>query len=300
MLSDAALSIAVDASTKWLYNAARRLKRPLGRSLEDASWWRLTHHLAGRLGIPLVEASRASDLLLTQGSEVSRVRLRSTPDDTVAVSVDLARFYDGAALAAASALHLATPRPRGRPSRTRALSSAPLAARASPSPQEDSGRFVQAIVGVRSEEGVENPGPVVHLLSVLSEAGVPFVIGGAVAAVFHGAGPAANSLDLIADLGARPARLLAQVLNRLGARPRGVHFREGFQFDSVLVRSAPSLALRAEGIALNISRAAPGIGEFPQVRESSYLIALEGLSCRVLSSEAVARAAALARHQRPA
>ena len=67
MLSDAALAIAIDTDTKWLYNASRRLERPLLRTLEDTLWWRLTHHLSGRVGIQLAEAARAADILLARG-----------------------------------------------------------------------------------------------------------------------------------------------------------------------------------------------------------------------------------------
>src|SRR5262245_6153990 len=104
MFSDTALEIAVGANIKWLYNASRRLRRPLNRSREDAAWWRLTHHLAGRVGISLFDAARASDLLLSGQLDLPRVRLRATPDDTASISVDLARFNDGAALASAAAL----------------------------------------------------------------------------------------------------------------------------------------------------------------------------------------------------
>jgi hypothetical protein len=300
MFSDAALAIAVDTSTKWLYNASRRLKRPLRRSLEDAVWWRLTHHFTGRLGIPLSDAARASDLLLAQGSDLSRVRLRSTVDDTVAISVELSRFHDGAAVAAAAALHLATPRRRGRPPREQSPGRGLL-----PSPQAPSGddsiRLARALELVRSPEGVASDLSVLKLLASLTEAGVPFVISGGVARAFHGDGREVDSLDIVADPTARHARSLAQALNRLEARPRGVHVREGFTLDSSLVRAVPCLALRVRGIALNVTRSLPGIGEFPQVYDASHLLLLESLSCRILTQDALTRtAAALARLMGPA
>jgi hypothetical protein len=301
MFSDAALAIAVDTSTKWLYNASRRLKRPLRRSLEDAVWWRLTHHLAGRLGIPLADAARASDLLLAQGSDLSRVRLRSTEDDTVAVSVELSRFHDGAALAAAAALHLATPRRRGRPPRDRSGSRSVAAFQETSPAADDSVRLARALSAVRSSMGGENGLSPVQILASITEAGVPFVVSGGVAGVFHGVRGEVDSLELVADPNARHARSLAHLLNRLGARPRSVHFREGFRLDSSLIRAAPCLSLRVAGIALNVTWSVPGVGEFPQVQEASRLVSLENFSCSVISRESFTRSVTgLARLTSPA
>jgi hypothetical protein len=145
------------------------------------------------------------------------------------------------------------------------------------------------------EEGA--PGAAMRFVAELAVAGVPFVVVGAVAATYHGKASDAESLDLTADLSTRQARALSQTLNRLGALPRGVHVREGFAFDASLVRSAPSLALRHEGIAVNIGRSFTEIGEYPQVREVSELVADDHLSYRVLTRAGLDRAAAgLARH----
>jgi hypothetical protein len=302
MFSDAALAMAVDATSKWLYNASRRLKRPFRRNFEDVLWWRLTHHLAGRLGVPLVDAARASDLLLSQSPELARVRLRSTPDDTVAISVELARFHDGASLSAAAALHLATPRRRGRPPRARGKQ-APRVATGETANQsaDEPTRLAQALATIRTPDGAAPVASVVQLLVSLSEASVPFVVAGGVAATFHGEGAGAESLELVAELKSRHARPIAQVLNRLGAVPRGVQVRVGFQLDSALVRSAPCLALRARGVAVNVRPAIAGIGEFPQVWEASQEATLGGASYRVLTREAVLQTAhGLARLASPA
>jgi hypothetical protein len=296
MFSDAALAIAVDATSKWLYNASRRLNRPFQRTLADVAWWRLTHHLAGRIGIPLADAARASDLLLGQGSDLSRVRLRSTADDSVAISVDLARFHDGAAVAAAAALHLATPRRRGRPPRAR-----PPGVSYSGFPSggiggDESARLTRALAAVLPLTGEGNPGTVAALLSALFESAVPCVVVGSTASVFHGGAPSSSSVDLVADLSARHARSLSLALNRLQAIPRGVHVRDGFQFDPGIVRSAPCLALRVDAIALNISRGLPGVGEFPQVHESSTAVPLGGATHRVISRAALDRSIAALAH----
>jgi hypothetical protein len=292
MLSDAALAVAIDTDAKWLYNASRRLRRPLLRTQEDATWWRLTHHLSGRVGIQLAEAARAADTLLARGSDLGRVRLRATSDDSVAVSVDLGRFHDGAALAIAAAIHLAVPRKRGRPPRDRAV--IPLPDRAEPVLPGDPGRLMAALdeldrSGFESESGGTRAS---GFLAALSQAEVPFIVIGALAGAYHGTERSAPSLDLVADLSPRPARLLSQLLNQLGARPRGAHVREGFALDPGLVRSATCLALRIQGFAVNIARSVPGIGEYPQAREASELVVGDHLSYRVLNRSGLTRAVA--------
>jgi hypothetical protein len=290
MLSDAALAIAADTDAKWLYNASRRLKRPLLRTFQAARWWRLVHHLAGRLRIQLADAARAADSLLSQGSELTRVRLRGTPDDSVGVSVDLSRFHDGAAIAIAAALHMAVPRRRGRPARPRrttASGSQPLRRPLGDPPL----RLANALASVSANTGGGSTASALHLCSALSEGGVPYVIGGAIATSYHGQGHPSESIDLIADFSSRHARSLSHVLNRLGAFPRGVPLRDAFAYDAALVRSAACLALRFEGIALNVLPGLPAIGEFTQVKEQSELVALDRLSYRVLSSEACLRSA---------
>jgi hypothetical protein len=292
MLSDAALAIAVDSDTKWLYNASRRLKRPLLRTLEDAIWWRLAHHLSGRVGIQLGEAARAADTLLSRGSDLGRVRLRATADDSVAVSIDLGRFHDGAALAIAAAIHLAVPRKRGRPLKNRPIAASP--ARDEPSSLGDASRVAAALEELdhSSPEIGEAGSGASGFLAALSQAGVPAIVVGSLAGVYYGAERHARSLDLVADLTPRPARLLSELLNRVGARPRGANVREGFAFEPVLIRSAACLALRIQGLAVNIVRAVPGIGEYPQVREASEIVVGDHLSYRVLSRSGLVRAAA--------
>lgn len=302
MFSDAALAMVVDTSTKWLYNASRRLGRPLERSFEDASWWRMTHHLAGRLGIPLADAARASDLLLRPGLESTKVRLRSTMDDAVSISVDLARFHDGASLAAAAGLYLAIPRRRGRPPRSRGAGARPDApTRRALRSEELVDHLSRALASVRTGGEAEAGNPVAGILVALAEASVPIVIAGDVARVFHGDSPSAPSLDLIADLSSRHPRSLGSVLNSLGAVPRGVTIREAFRFDPSLIRAAPCLALRIQGVSVNILRILPGIGEFPQVAEASVSAPLDERTFRVLSRESLARVSAtLARVGSPA
>lgn len=289
MLSDLALSIGVGSDIKWLYNSSLRLKRPLARTFDDTVWWRLTHHLCAGVGVSLSAASRAADRVLDPESGAARVRLRSTVDDTVAVSVDVGRFRDGAALAIAAAMHLATPRPRGRPPRRRSFE---LAASIEGGDGPALGEPDAALRLEASLAAVVTPEPSaaalaapVQLAAALAEAGVPFVFVGPVAGVFHRFLLRAGSVDLAVDLDARYARSVARVLTAAGALPRGVPVRADFAYDAPLIRAAPCLALRVEGVTVNLLRSVPGVGEFTQIHDASDVVSLGGLSYRILGRQ---------------
>jgi len=287
LLSDMALSIAVGCDIKWLYNSSSRVGRPLRRTLDDAVWWRLAHHLSSGVGVPLADAVKAADALLGPERAATRVRLRATADDTVAVSVELGRFRDGAALAIAAAMHLATPRPRGRPRRQRAPSEGSLrgGTSAPPPPVADAPlRLEMAFASIHSiDHSVASVIAPVQLSAALTEAQVPFVFVGQLAGVFHGLILRAESVDLAVDLDPRFARSVSQVLTAVGAVPRGVAVRPEFSFDAALIRAVPCVALRVGGAAVNLVTSVRGVGEFAQIREQSEVVALESLAYRVLS-----------------
>lgn len=289
MLSDSTLSIAVDADIKWIYNSARRLARRVERSVEAAAWWRLTHHLAGDLGVSLADAARVSDQLLGSGITTGRVRLHATSDESVAVQVDLDRFADGTAIALAAALYLAVPKRRGRPPTRRATgSSSPIHQTSVAEQGSPDSRFLAAIsTGVRlAEHEMALAGPM-KFVSSLSERGVDFVIAGSVAARYHEVPVLPGSLDLVAELSGRSGRALAEALNAAGATPRAVAVRSGFRFDAPLVRSAVCLALQAGSWSVNIRPSLPGLGGYAAVRVASELVDVGGLSFRVVAREYV-------------
>ena len=296
MLSDAALALAVGCDPKWLYTGARRTKRALERTPANAVWWRLVHHLADGVGVSLFNAVRAADALVAFSADAGRVRLKATDDETVAVSIDLSRFHDGAALAIAAAMHLAVPKRRGRPrKRSRQTAVEP----ASPLPVADASptaairlRMALSAVPVQHTDPVSGTSPEL-LASHFVDSGVEFVIAGSLAAAYHNI-PASGhepgiSLDFVLATEGNRAMVLAGVLNALGARPRGVAVRNDFTFDSVLVRASDTLALRIAGVPVNLSTAAPLVGTFPQVRDAADPVVLEGRSYLVLRAHGVRR-----------
>lgn len=287
LLSDAALSIAIGCEIKWLYNSARRLALPVRRSSADAIWWRLVHHLAIDLGIPLVNAARSADTLIVTGVAPGRVRLRATRDGSVSVSIDLDRFHDGAALAIAAAIYLAVPKARGRP---RKHSGNEAVAALSQSEMEEIVRLRALGTSKRLERAVtlgsgmdlpESPAAVV--VRELLSAGIPFVVAGTTAAAFHCAPWPAEHLDLCVDASGRNAAAVARTLNRLGAIPRGTGVRDGFCVDAAIVGATPILALRIKDVSLNLFAALSGIGEYPQVEQLSIQVPMDWGQIRVLT-----------------
>jgi len=283
LLSDAALALAIGCEIKWLYNSARRLDKPIDRSPEGAVWWRMVHHFAVGLGVPVAEAAAAADAVLVRGMQPARVRLRATKDESVSVVVDLARFHDGAAIALATAQCSAIPRPRGRP-RTR----------------PDAGHVLQFTVDEMSNvsrlrslpptarldralEAIPGAGPTAKdFVQHLGEAGVAFALIGGVAAAYHGAPWRPMSLELCVDLSSRHAATLARILNDLGALPRGAATRTGFLFDAALLRSQNLVALSVGSLEVNVFVALADVGDYQRVAAASEPAELGRLVVRIL------------------
>ncbi len=296
MLSDAALAMAVGCDPKWLYNGARRTRRALERTPANAVWWRLVHHLADGVGVSVANAVRAADALIALGPDAGRVRLKATVDETVAVSIDLSRFHDGAALAIAAAMHLAVPKRRGRPrkrSRQTTVEQASLPPAADTSHTAPSRlRSAFSAVPVQHTDPVSGMSPEL-LAAHFLDSGVEFVIVGNVADAYHNAlatdRPVGVCMDFVVSMEGNRAMTLARVLNSLGARPRGVAARNDFTFDSVLVRANDTMALRIAGVPVNIATSVPLVGTFPQVRDAADPVGLEGMNYLVLRAQGVPR-----------
>lgn len=287
-LSDAALSKAAACPTKWLYNSARRLGRPIGRTARDALWWRLLYAIVSDVRAPLSDAERAADLLLPLDPESGRVRLNLGKSGMLALSVDLPRFHDSAAVALAAAIHLTPHRKRGRP--RRAVAQAHESPETTPSAPADVGPWGETLRRTLSSSNqAEGPRAVRRLLGdptmllarpVIVEH-TPGAVGGAV-----GAAPAGIwVVNIVCDFADPHATQLALLLNELGARPRGVAVRAGFRLDAGIVRAAGALALEIAPAAVDICDALPGVGRHAAVLDIADTLVIENQSFRALSAE---------------
>lgn len=70
------------------------------------------------VGVSLTSAAKAADAALGSAHSVHRVRLPASVDQTIVLTVDLARFHSTANAALAAALAFAPPKRRGRPRRS--------------------------------------------------------------------------------------------------------------------------------------------------------------------------------------
>lgn len=112
------LAIASRSSVTWLSNSSRILKRRLHRTPHGARWWGLVRMFNAEVGVSLASAAKAADAALGSAHSVHRVRLSASVDQTIVLTVDLARFHSTANAALAAALTFALPKRRGRPRRS--------------------------------------------------------------------------------------------------------------------------------------------------------------------------------------
>lgn len=279
MFSDAVLAKAVGCEPKWLYNAARRIKRPLGRTVEDVFWWRLTHHLAADIGVSVADAAKGADALLLLSYDAGRVRIGATRDDSVAVLVDLPRFHDSSSLAIAAAIQTAVPRRRGRPRKPKSPSTTGGSTAAGQVRQVDSARIEQVLRAPSVVAERPNTARALRILESLLDHQLDIIVSGSVAEFAQGLTADADSVDVITGTSGSRAVGLAEALNGIQALPRGVACRAGFVFDSLLVRSVDFLALQVGSMPLNIAQPAEGDVQFRQIRESAVSITFRGKAC---------------------
>lgn len=249
LLSDAALSDAIGCDVKWMYNSASRLGLSLERTPESAIWWRLVHRLIAALRLPLTDAARAADSLLKLDAEAGRVRIVAHSGPDFGISVDLARFHDGAALALSRALHCTPRRRRGRPRKGGQTDQPAVLAIA---PDLAAARLERALEALRAAP----PGRLEtfeRLVEDLTAADAPPTIGGELAASLRcEEPPPITTVRLTCDFREdRPSRV-ADVLNRAGARPRGVRSRPTFRLDADLVRDAETLSLKIAALHVDL------------------------------------------------
>lgn len=274
MISDAVFSAAVGCPIKWIYNASHRLTRPVERTSASVAWWRLVHHLSGELGLPLSDAERAADTLLSSGISPGRVRLRSTDDESVAIVVDLPRFLDATALSLAGAIYGTPVRGRGRPRRDRRPATG--------------GRFTAGELALIASRRALPPdqrldtADVKDALVTLSRSGVPFVVVGAAAAAIHGAPWPVTEVDVVVDAGRRYATPLADCLAELRVHPRCPEWRDGFAIDAHLIRASPVLALETGRLAITIHTTLPQLGDHAAVVRHADTVMISGYPVQVL------------------
>lgn len=218
---------------------------------------------------PVADAATAATALLRLDPEAGRVRLRANAEDTVALSVDLSRFHDCAALALASAIAFSTPRRRGRPRRRLPSGEAavpyPGSPRTSPehAPRLSAAqeRLFAALAGCCASNPIiiEQPGPA----------------------------PTAHHddrrLQLLVDSAAGTAVRLAETLTTLGARPRAVPTRPGFTIAPSCFSTLDRVALAIGDIALDIAISWPGAGRYDDAVSHAVPWQVAGRSIRAVT-----------------
>jgi len=261
LLSDAVLAAAIGCNPKWLYNAAARLRRPIRRTAADAKWWRLVYTLAAGLGARAQDAAAAASLFLGLAPDAGRVRLPLNGSEAVSLSVDLLRFHDCADVALAAALAFTMPRPRGRPRR----------------------RVRNHVTGAQGASDGSAAAWTVHakalnVLDVVASACDVIVL-----RVPHLYSPhhSPRTLRLLVDISRRRGTALADALNTLGARPRGVESRPTFRFDPSFFRVIQRIALSVGDVAVDLAVWWPGVGTHNEAKARATVVRIADRSFHV-------------------
>lgn len=113
----AQMSIAVRADRTWLNNSRRLLGRRIHRTPNGARWWAIVRMLNHELGVALKLAAQAADVVLAARVAPNRIRIAASVDGSLALQLDLERFYSTSNAALASAYVFGQSRARGRPRR---------------------------------------------------------------------------------------------------------------------------------------------------------------------------------------
>lgn len=286
MLSDTVISNSVGCGIKWLYNSARRLGRPILRTESDTIWWRLLYQIGSGFHAPISEAANAADMLQALGGDAERVRVSVSADGALAMSIDLGRFHDGAALALAKALHCAVPGKRGRPPKLRKQPT--LAWGASPALTLDvkGVRLRQGILALAGSHNVSTE-VFLRLFADLERCGAAPVLVGELAALCHGFRDDAATPHFVCDFSETSLHDVVATLNALAARPRGVSSRAGFRLTPASVASVEYLALNVAGLAVDVSGTLPPLGEHSSLLQRVERIAVGDTTCAVLSASAL-------------
>ena len=121
-------SAAAQASPKWVLNASATLKRDLAYTENEAQRLGLARLIQSTTGMPLPQAYQKAVDALSEPQPDWKVVVAESPDGSVRVEIDLARYLTSFGAALSRVRNLGVP-PRGRPRRTRSTVSAVEAAR---------------------------------------------------------------------------------------------------------------------------------------------------------------------------
>jgi hypothetical protein len=124
-----------------------------------------------------------------------------------------------------------------------------------------------------------------RLLTRLSDAGIDFVVIGAIAVVAHGHIRATRDLDITYSTDRGNLEALGKLLVAVDARLRGVAEVVPFVPDGRTLRRAELLTLETRDGSLDLLAQPPGPPPYPELRQRALPIEVEGRTIRVAALE---------------
>lgn len=279
---------AVDADLKWVANSARLLGHRLDRTEIEARRFAVIRILSRDFGVPLDAADRAAAAVMAAPAAARTVTVRPLPDAPASLVIDAARLWSGFIVRLSAARTLDLPRRRGRPFGDKRRSARDAARHFG----IDMGTIQFALShepGERLRRRAERFGP---LLRELVDAGIPFVVVGAVAMAAHGVAVSADALEICAE----PTDALAALLAACDAYPRAIPTGAPFFMDGRTLRGARELALDTRQGPLHISDHLAGVGNHDAVARDADRIGAFGADVLVLRPDGLAAAARASSH----
>ncbi len=120
------------------------------------------------------------------------------------------------------------------------------------------------------------------LLTSLADSGIRFVVLGGIAAVLHGSDYRTRDVDIAYSRDDGNLKRLADFLDPLGVRLRGVKDTVPFRPDALTLKSGSNFTFETNMGQLDLLGHVPGLGDFREVEAASIEMEVEGRKIRVL------------------
>lgn len=279
-MTSAQFALAVGADQMWIRNARRALGRPKRNDASEARWFGLVHDLHGSVGVALDHAARIADEAIVAPTHQGSIECEADPGMSIKVTLDLTRTRTLYELRLARALHLPVIDHRGRP----ATSYRPVVAELERRARRGSDPIRLGLSARRpAAERLAALGSMAELLVELSNAGVRFIVIGEVAGALLGTLRQPSEVDVVHDANDHSSvDVLAALLKRWRAHPRGADGSGPCSIDAAVIRSVPTLALDTDLSPVNFWTSCHVLGDYSATQAHVVSRDTSGLEFSVL------------------
>ncbi len=133
-------------------------------------------------------------------------------------------------------------------------------------------------------------GSTLDILSRLEASEVDFVLVGGMAGVVHGSSQVTEDLDVCAPLSRENVERIIRAIGDLRPRWRMLPQNPTIPLDAALLSTYKNLYTITDMGQLDILNEITGVGSFEEVKRQSVTLSVVGMTCRVMSLDALIRA----------